>query len=180
MPSRAGSGPCRWSGQGSPQGSGFWTELKANDLSVGIRMMKRNSSFKSRQEAGDQSSEECCGWTFFPSSVICFLAQSVSVTELRAVSPRQRPLSYDDLIAPIRDSPDSPIGPTLKVAEGGRTRLLCCSLVQTELREIWGRRTGLPNFNLPLAKGEPMRGRGWDVEHNVTFMAFAGGSGLES
>lgn len=57
---------------------------------------------------------------FFLSSVICFLTQSVSVTELRAVSPRQRPLSYDNLIAPIRDSPDSPTGPTLKVAEGVR------------------------------------------------------------
>lgn len=60
---------------------------------------------------------------FFSSSVICFLAQSVSVTELRTVSLRQRPLSYDSLIAPIRDSPSSPIGPTLKVAEGDRTRL---------------------------------------------------------
>lgn len=58
---------------------------------------------------------------FFLSSVICFLAQSVSVTGLRAVSLRQRPLSYDNLIAPTWDSPDSPMGPTLKVAEGGRT-----------------------------------------------------------
>lgn len=57
---------------------------------------------------------------FFLSSVICFLAQSVSVTELRAVSLRQRPLSYDNLIAPIRDSPDSPTGPTPKVVEGVR------------------------------------------------------------
>lgn len=36
-------------------------ELKVNTLSVGIRMMKGNSSFKNRQEAGDPSSKECCG-----------------------------------------------------------------------------------------------------------------------
>lgn len=35
---------------------------------------------------------------FFSSSVICFLAQSVSVTELRTVSLRQRPLSNTILI----------------------------------------------------------------------------------
>lgn len=56
---------------------------------------------------------------FFLSSVICFLAQSVSVTGLRAVSLRQRPLSYDNLIAPTQDSPDSPMGPTLKEVERG-------------------------------------------------------------
>lgn len=73
----------------------------------------------------------------FFSPVICFLAQSVSVTELRAVSLRQRSLSYDSLIASVWDSPDSPIGPALKLAEGSKTRLLFCSLARTELREIW-------------------------------------------
>lgn len=105
-------------------------------------------------------------------SVICFLAQSVSVTELRAVSLRQRPLSYDNLIAPIRTALTL-TGRALRVAEGGGTPLLFCSLVQTELRVTWSGRISLPNFKLLLpkttkGKENQIQQYGWDEGYNVT------------